>query len=75
MQLNHDKSGILIINEKRSTASKFENQTKRISGIPIVGSYKYLGVTINRQLYPTVHIDIIQSKLDKFKKMMLIMRL
>ena len=38
-------------------------------------NYKYLGITLNQSLLPKQHLEHLQNKLKKFKKMVIIIRL
>ena len=42
---------------------------------PKVNNYKYLGITLNQSLLPKQHLEHLQNKLKKFKKMVIIIRL
>jgi hypothetical protein len=47
--LNKNKSGILLFNLRRIEMSKWESKRNDIIEIPIISSYKYLGITLSKQ--------------------------
>ena len=72
MSINKNKCGILFI-AGRNSFSKFETTKKKIADIPIVDSYKYLGITLKKTLTPNYHIEKVTEKLEKFRKMQYIL--
>ena len=52
MTLKKEKSGIMFINSKNQKLTKWESQTRSILKIPIINSYEYLGISINKNLKP-----------------------
>jgi hypothetical protein len=49
MALNKAKCGAMLIGSQSSLSTR-EKATKNIAGVPIVASYKYLGVIISKTL-------------------------
>ena len=68
MTINHSKSGIFVLNAKRSGPHMFP--LKEILGFPIVFEYKYLGVTFSNYLCFNLHLDSIKKKLTQLTKRM-----
>ena len=58
MSLNEKKSGILIMDDRTKTYS----ETQSIMGIPVVESYKYLGVWLNKDFGMKENIESIKKK-------------
>lgn len=59
---------------KSNTLTNKQKLEETILGIPYVKSYKYLGVTFNQNIMASEHIDKIEAKLKKYKKMITILR-
>ena len=69
MTVNKNKCGILIYSKKGKKLTKKEKQEKEILGIPIVSEYKYLGITINKGLQPTPHLELLKEKVNNFRRL------
>ena len=59
MQLNKNKSGILTINRKEEM-----QEGENIEGIPLVRTYKYLGIIINEKFDIKDHIKSLKRKIN-----------
>lgn len=59
MELNHSKSGILEI-KKRGNLNLTPGSL--ILGLPVVETYKYLGIIIDRRLNMTYHLKKVRGK-------------
>ncbi len=66
MTINHSKSGIFVLNAKRSGPHMFP--LKEILGFPIVFEYKYLGVTFSNNLSFNLHLDSIKKINSTYQK-------
>lgn len=63
MKINHNKSGIMIIKKNAMVRKQFEKQTeKTIKQFPIVETYKFLGVIMNRNNTMEEHLDNLKRK-------------
>lgn len=61
MDLNKKKSGIVPLTGRRS---KKTNMAKNVSGIPVLGEYKYLGTLLTAKLDVAPQIKHLQQKSD-----------
>ena len=61
MQINAEKSGIILWNNKNTKRKVIEKE--RIKGIPIVTKYKYLGIIMDYQMNFKEHKEYIEEKL------------
>ena len=57
MKLNKKKCGILFYNEARTQLAEWEKKKKHICEIPIVETYKYLGIDLNKKLTFKSYLD------------------
>ena len=74
MQLNKDKCGVMFLSTGHSTLNNWEIRQKTVADVPIVATYKYLGVHLQKNLQPTVHLEYLREKLARFQKMTFILR-
>ena len=75
MSLKKEKCGIIKLQKRRKTMGKKESLENNILGIPHVNEYRYLGIHFDARMYPAPHIDYLEKKLEKFIKMITIIRL
>ena len=73
MQINYQKSGVLLHNRKK-IQQKIRNNME-IMQIPVVQSYKYLGILIDAGLTFSNHLEAIKDKTKKALHMIKIMKL
>jgi hypothetical protein len=73
MQLNKTKCGIMFLSGQ-STLTARDTTLNEIAGVPLVQSYKYLGIHLTKNLQPGVHLQHLRDKLVKFQKMSFILR-
>ena len=71
MIINTEKSGIIFWKDKNIKRREVEKE--RISGIPIVTKYKYLGIIFNAKMDFSEHLDYIKTKIAGSIKMINIM--
>ena len=45
-----------------------------IGGIRFVNGYKYLGLTFNKAFVPSPHLDILETKIKRFKSVCALLR-
>jgi hypothetical protein len=57
MNVNNTKSGVIIVNDKQ-----LSSQIKEIEGLPVVDSYKYLGIILDKQMKLTENSNTINNK-------------
>ena len=69
MALNKSKCGIMFLGGKNQLTVK-ETETGFIEELPLIDSYKYLGVYLNKTLTPSNHLKYLSNKTNKFKKLM-----
>lgn len=74
MLLNKKKCGIIIVSRNKKL-SKSESEIGNILGIPLVETYKYLGVTLDKSLSPAPHLEKLKIKIKKYDKLAIILRL
>jgi hypothetical protein len=74
MCLNKQKCGILFLSQTRCNLINWELELKEVDNIPIVSNYKYLGVTISKNLSSSVNISRLKDKVSSFCKMVFILR-
>ena len=74
MKLNKSKCGIIALALTSNIPIYNDLDFDNILGIPIVDNYKYLGIYFDRRMTPQPHIEYLQTKLNKFKKLMFILR-
>ena len=60
--INFDKSGILNILSRKNSLPMIRDA--KISDVPVVGSYKYLGIWLNETLDPAFHLEKKEGKVD-----------
>jgi len=65
MVMNKQKSGIMKV--KQRTREKLDHGL--LMGVPIVDSYKFLGVMLNDSLKVKPHINLIKEKISNFMKL------
>ena len=63
LKINNSKSGILFKTAKGHNWGMMNQQ--KFSNFPIVLSYKYLGIMLDRNFNLTQHFDMIENKLRK----------
>ena len=68
MKLNLNKCGIIFLNGTPPTLKK--GKSKDILGIPIVKSYKYMGIMLDKKLNSNLHIKTLQGKAIRTLKLM-----
>ena len=71
MKINAEKSGIIFWNDKN--AKRKEVEKEKISGIPIVTKYKYLGIILDVKMDFSEHLEYIKTKIAGSVKMINIM--
>lgn len=74
MLLNKKKCGIITVSRNKKL-SKSELELGNINGIPLVESYKYLGITLDKSLSPAPHLEKLKNKIQKYDKLAIILRL
>ena len=74
MALNKLKCGTIKISKKNKTLTLKEIAEDNIQGIKYVDTYKYLGIQFDKRMQPTNHLEVLEKKLEKFKKMVNIMK-
>ena len=66
MTINKKKSGIMLHRGKlKATSTCNGTQVHNISQIPIVDTYKYLGILIDKHLNFQAHLNYIKDKIKK----------
>ena len=60
MKINISKCGIMFLSNSKQ--KKYE----QIKGIPVVGKYKFLGITIDNKLNPKHHTKHLREKIMKY---------
>ena len=74
MAINKKKCGTIKISGKNKKLTAKEIKEDNILGIKLVETYKYLGINLDKRLEPTNHLEHLNKKLEKFKKMTNILR-
>ena len=73
MEINKKKSGIMIHN--RNNLAKRIERKENIEGFPIVKEYKYLGIIIDCGLTFEAHLQYIEQKTEKARRMLKVMKM
>ncbi len=65
MAINKAKCGAMFL-AGHALLSEKEKLLGNIEGVPLVASYKYLGVHLTKTLQPQVHLEYLRIKIQKF---------
>ena len=75
IEINYKKCGIMELKRNQVEEQPAKDSDQLWEQFPKVNNYKYLGITLNQSLLPKQHLEHLQNKLKKFKKMVIIIRL
>ena len=75
VEINYKKCGIMELKSNQVEEQPAKDSDQLWERFPKVNNYKYLGITLNQSLLPKQHLEHLQNKLKKFKKMVIIIRL
>ena len=75
VEINYKKCGIMELKRNQVEEQPAKDSDQLWERFPKVNNYKYLGITLNQSLLPKQHLEHLQNKLKKFKKMVIIIRL
>ena len=73
MQVNRKKSGIIVHKGKLHNINE-KTTCHKLSKIPIVDNYKYLGIWIDRNLNFKKHLEYVKDKVKSSMKILNIMK-